>query len=138
MAWHVAFIHFFYSSRVKDFCKFLFFAFFASEYSIFQNHWCHGSWPPSCTSFNIATLEFFPIVLSLFLWGKHVANCCILFFADNESLAHIINKQSCKDQLLIKFFVQKLVLSCLCYKISSKAKHLQGTQNHLADSLFRL
>ena len=64
---------------------------------------------------NNAILEFNPIVLSLYLWGHTMRNHCILFFADNESLVYVINKQSTKDKSLM-FFVRKLVLICLEYK----------------------
>ena len=102
--------------------------------ALFQNHWCYGSWPPSWTMYNIAVLEFFPIVLSLFLWGSAMSNRCILFFTNNEALVHVINKQSCKDQHLM-FFVRKMVLICLKYNVLFKAKHIPGIHNHLADSL---
>ena len=64
-------------------------------------------------------------------------NRCILFFTDNESLVHVINKQSSKDKSLM-FFVQKLVLICLEYNIVFKAKHIDGVKNRLGDSLSRL
>jgi len=82
-------------------------------------------------------LEFFPIVLSLSLWGSDMSNRCILFFTDYQALVQVINKQSCKDQHLI-FFVRKMVLICLKYNILFKAKHIPGIHNHLADSLSRL
>ena len=56
------------------------------------------------------TLQFYPIVLSLYLWGSEIRNHCFLFFTDNKALVHVINKQSCKDKGLM-FFVRKLVLS---------------------------
>ena len=102
--------------------------------ALFQNHWCYGSWPPSWTTYNIAALEFFPIVLSLFLWGSAMSDLCSLFFTDNEALVHVINKQSCKHQHLM-FFVRKMVLICLKYNILFKAKHIPGIHNHLADSV---
>ena len=105
--------------------------------ALFQNHWCYKAWPPSWTTYNIAALEFFPIVLSLFLWGSALSNRCILFFTDNEALVHVINKQSFKDQQLM-FFVRKMVLICVKYNILFKAKHVPGICNHLADSLSRL
>lgn len=105
--------------------------------AVFGFKWCYGAWPVEWTSYNIAFLEFYPIVLSLFLWGDEMKNRCILFFTDNEALVHVINKQSCKDtQLMI--FVRKLVLICLKHNILFKAKHVPGTKNCLADSLSRL
>ena len=105
--------------------------------AIFGNAWCYGRWPDEWLHRNIAILEFFPIVLSLCLWGDKMRNHSILFFTDNEALVHVINKQSCHDKVLM-VFVRKLVLVCLEYNILFKAKHIPGTQNILADSLSRL
>lgn len=105
--------------------------------AIFGSHWCYGKWPPGWEHKNIAILEFYPIVLSLHLWGEAMCNQCILFFTDNESLVHVINKQSCKDKSLM-VFVRKLVSTCLHYNILFKAKHIPGVYNKLADALSRL
>ncbi len=66
--------------------------------AIFGNAWCYGRWPEKWLHRNIAILEFFPIVLSLCLWGEKMRNHSILFFTDNEALVHVINKQSCRDK----------------------------------------
>lgn len=105
--------------------------------AIFGSKWCYGSWPIEWTSFNIAVLEFYPIVLSLCLWGELMRNRCILVFTDNEAIVHAINKQSCKDKHLM-FYVRKLVFVCLQHNIMFKAKHVKGIHNGLADSLSRL
>ena len=105
--------------------------------AIFGTHWCYGKWPKEWMHKNIAILEFYPIVLSLYLWGPRMSNQSILFFTDNEALVHVINKQSCKDKSLM-FFVRKLVLLCLQHNILFKAKHVRGVDNGLADSLSRL
>ena len=97
----------------------------------------NGEWPDSWRHRNIAILEFYPIVLSMYLWGSEMSNRQILFFTDNEALVHVINKQSCRDKQLM-FFVRKLVLVCLTNNIVFKAKHIPGLQNKLADSLSRL
>lgn len=106
--------------------------------AIFGSEWCYGKWPTEWLQLNhnIAFLEFYPIVLSLYLWGHKMQNRCILFFTDNESLVYVINKQSCRDKQLM-FFVRKLVLVCLRYNIVFKAKHIPGTKNKLADCLSR-
>ena len=57
-------------------------------------------------------LEFYPIVLSLCLWGHRMSNQCVLFFTDNESLVLVINKQTSKDSDLMTF-VRMMVLVCL-------------------------
>ena len=63
-----------------------------------------------------------------------MCNQCILLFTDNESLVHVINKQSCKDKSLM-VFVRKLVSICLHYNIVFKATHISGVRNKLADAL---
>jgi hypothetical protein len=105
--------------------------------AIFGKHWLYGKWPPDWAYRNIAILEFYPIVLSMYLWGHEIKNRCILFFTDNEALVHVINKQSCRDKHLM-FFVRQLVLVCLRHNIVFKAKHVPGSKNTLADSLSRL
>ena len=104
--------------------------------AIFGNNWCYGSWQDNWIGKNIAILEFYPIVLSLILWGDQLCNQCVLFFTDNEALVHVINKQSCRDPSLMSF-VRKLVSICLQY-ILFKAKHIPGVHNTLADCLSRL
>ena len=81
---------------------------------------------------NIASLEFFRVVLSLRLWGPQMRNQSILFFTDNEALVHVINKQSYRDKTLM-MFVRKLVLVCLEHNIVFKGKHIPGVRNKLAD-----
>ena len=105
--------------------------------AVFGRKWCYGKWPNSWLHQNIALLEFYPIVLSLHLWGHTMQNRCILFLTDNEALVYVINKQSCRDKNLM-FFVRKLVLICLQHNILFKAKHVRGVYNTLADSLSRL
>ena len=95
----------------------------------------NGAWPADWVNYNIAVLEFYPIVLSLCLWVHLVKNQCILFFTD-EAVVHAINKQSCKDKDMM-FYVRKLVLTCLENNLF-KAKHIKGINNVLADSLSRL
>ena len=105
--------------------------------AIFGSHWCYRKWPSNWEYQNIAILEFYPIVLSLYLWGEAMSNQCILFFTDNESLVHVINRQTCKDKHLMAF-VQKLVSICLHHNILFKAKHIPGIHNNQADALSRL
>lgn len=70
--------------------------------AFFGQHWCYDEWPDGWARLNIAILEFYPIVLSLYLWGLHMSNKNI-FFTGNEALVHVINKQSCKDKVLMTF-----------------------------------
>lgn len=52
----------------------------------------YGIWPDDWAYRNIAILEFYPIVLSLYLWGQTMSNKHVLFFTDNNALIHVINK----------------------------------------------
>jgi len=47
--------------------------------AIFGSHWCYGKRPSNWQNQNIAILEFYPIVLSLYLWGAAMSHQCILF-----------------------------------------------------------
>ena len=105
--------------------------------AVFGAHWCYGEWPKTWIGLNIAILEFYPIVLSLILWGGHIRNKRITFFTDNEALVHVINKSTCKDKYLLTF-VRKLVLVCLRQNILFKAQHIPGFKNVLPDALSRL
>ena len=84
--------------------------------------------------YSIAVIEFYPIVLSLCLWGHRMRNQCVLFFTENESLVSVINKQTSKYSDLMTF-VRTMVLVCLQNNILFKAKRIAGSRNVLADSL---
>lgn len=86
--------------------------------AVFRDKWFYGPWPDSWKSLNIAVLEFYPIVLSVIIWGHFMRNQCITFFTDNEALVHVINKSSCRDKFLMSF-VRRLVLVCLQNNIIS-------------------
>lgn len=104
---------------------------------IFGRKWAFGKWPSDWTHKNIAFLELFPIVLGVRMWGDSLANKRILFFTDNDSIVHVINRQTSKDTELLQLLCQ-LVLTCLRHNILFKARHIQGKKNILADSLSRL
>ena len=105
--------------------------------AVFQDQWFYGPWPESWKSLNIAVLEFYPIVLSVIIWGHLMRNQRITFFTDNEALVHVINKSSCRDKFLMSF-VRRLVFVCLQNNILFRARHVPGIKNDLADSLSRL
>ena len=75
--------------------------------AVFGEKWCYRKWPDNWLHHNIAMLEFYPIVLSLYLWGHHMKKRSILFLTDNEALVYVINKQSCNDKNLM-FFCAKI------------------------------
>ena len=71
------------------------------------------------------------------LVGNTVKNKRILFYSDNESVEHVINKQTSKHIGLLAL-VRQLVLICLSQNIYFRARHVSGRHNVLADSLSHL
>jgi hypothetical protein len=60
---------------------------------VYGSRWFYGSFPDDWKVMNIMTLEFYPIILALEIWGSLWKNHCILFFTDNEALVSVINKE---------------------------------------------
>ena len=104
---------------------------------IFGKHWAYGTWPEAWKGHNICFLEFFPIVVALSTWCSELKNKRVLFFTDNESVVHVINRQTTKDTKMLAL-LRTLVLICLRNNILFKARHIQGVKNVLADRLSRL
>ena len=105
---------------------------------VFGSHWEYGERPHKWkTERDIFFIEFFPIVVGLSLWCHTLRNKKVLFMTDNESVVHVINKQTSRDPYLLSL-IRKMVLICLRNNILFKAKHIPGVKNGLADSLSRL
>ena len=47
--------------------------------ALFGREWCYGKWPENWLKYSVAVLEFYPIVLSLCLWGHRMRNQCVPF-----------------------------------------------------------
>ena len=62
--------------------------------SFFGKQWAYGRWPESWTEYNISFLESFPIVAGLGIWSHKLKHRRVLFFADNESIVYVINKNN--------------------------------------------
>lgn len=103
---------------------------------VYRSQWFYGSFPDDWKTLNIMTLEFYPIILSVEIWGPLWKNHAILFFTDNEALVSVINKQTSQVGQVMRM-VRHLVLRCLQYNILFKAKHIPGKKNILADCLSR-
>jgi len=101
---------------------------------VFGKKWAYDKWSSDCTHKIIAFLELFPIVLGVQMWGDSLANKLILFFPDNDSVVHVINRQTSKNKEFLCLLFQ-LVLIYLRHNILFKARHIQGKKNVLADSL---
>ena len=57
------------------------------------------------------------------LGGIHMANSCICFQCDNETLVYNLNKQGSKESQIM-LMIRKFVLLALQYNISFKAEHI--------------
>lgn len=65
-----------------------------------------------------------------------MVNSKVLFLSDNQAVVEVLNKQSCRDKILMRL-VRRLVLCTLSYNIVFRAKHIAGKSNLVADHLFR-
>ena len=96
-----------------------------------------GEWPADWRDKNITLLEFYPIVVALFIFTEELRNKRVCFHTDNNALVYIINNQTSKENNVM-ILVRKFVLQCLTNNIVFKAKHIPGKHNIIADLLSRL
>ena len=68
----------------------------------FKNYWIQDQYPLAWQNMHITVLEIYPIFILLSIFGSHISNSNVLFFCDNSSVCHIINKQSSKHPFIMK------------------------------------
>ncbi|XP_072051535.1 uncharacterized protein [Amphiura filiformis] len=103
----------------------------------FQGKWFQGKWPNAkFKNRSIAWLEFFPILVSVVLWGEQLTGKRIMLRSDNMPVVKIINKQSSKCPQIMKL-VRFFVLQCLKLNLAFCARHIPGKVNDIADALSR-
>lgn len=93
----------------------------------------------NCTSYfphSIATRELFPVAITVETWGNSTSNSKILFFSDNQAAVQVMNKKSCKVNVIMHL-ERRLVVACLYCSIRFKAKHIKGTLNIVPVQLSR-
>ena len=78
----------------------------------------------------------FLIVISLHIWGPHIANKCVAFYTDNAAIVDIINHHTSKHPLVMTL-VCDLVLTSLTYNILFRASHIPCVHNTGADYISR-
>ena len=76
-------------------------------------------------------------MLAAELFGKLLANHCIIFMSDNPGVVDIVNKCTSKNRAIMKL-VRRLVLACLKYNVLFRCRHVPGYENVIADHLSRL
>jgi len=104
---------------------------------VFGKHWAYGTWPDAWKANNICFLEFCPLVVGLSTWCSKLKNKRVLFMTDNESVVHVINKQTAKGTKMLRL-LRAMVLICPRNNIFFRARQIPGVRNVLADSLSRL
>ena len=97
--------------------------------AVFGSRWFQCRFPQIWQSYNIAVLELYPIVASLELWGKYMANHSVLFLTDNQAVVEVINKQSAMISHLMRL-VRRLVIIALKFNVYFKSKHIPGKTCH--------
>ncbi|KAK3097748.1 hypothetical protein FSP39_012785, partial [Pinctada imbricata] len=106
----------------------------------FNGKWMFMQWPPHLESCDIIKdiifLELIPFVLAIEVWGKFLRNRRVYFNVDNEALVAILNKQSSKSKRVMSL-LRPLVLALMNYNTTFKARHIEGANNVIADSISR-
>ncbi|XP_061470916.1 uncharacterized protein LOC133379514 isoform X1 [Rhineura floridana] len=107
---------------------------------IFGDSWCHGSWPETWVQEglvrDLTLLEFFPIVVAVYLWPDRLRDTTVHFWCDNLSTVHVINSLTSKNPRVVHL-VHAFVLHCLQFNILFLARHVPGIDNGIADALSR-
>ena len=104
---------------------------------VFAKRWFSNQWPVSWLQYHITIRELFPIVLAIHFWGPRLQNKCVQFHTDNMALVYVLNKQTSKDPIIMKW-VRQLMLLTLKFSIMFQALHIKGIKNIAADQLYRL
>ena len=106
----------------------------------FKGHWTYAKWPlqwyTSGITDDITTLELFPILVALHVWGDKLKNKKIRFMCDNMAVVNILNSMTSKSGNVMTL-VRRITLLCLEYNMVIKANHIQGVKNNLCDALSR-
>ena len=102
----------------------------------FQGKYLLGEFPPSWSLLDIQVLELYPIFLLVNIFGPCLKNQSITFHCDNSAIVHTINKQSCRNKIVMKL-LRPMVLLMLQLNIKFRAVHIPGLKNDLCDALSR-
>ena len=102
----------------------------------FKNNWLQGSFPLSWQKYNIAVLEFFPLLVLVDVFGPELMNATVIFFTDNQAVYHILQELSSKHPAII-VLLRELVALLLKYNIDLRSEHVMGKHNTLCDLISR-
>ena len=82
------------------------------------------------------TLELYPVLVLIGIFGPYLRNSSILFHSDNQGVVDIVNKQSSSFPIIMTI-VRKLVLYTVKYNINLRSEHIKGDKNVLCDLISR-
>ena len=99
--------------------------------------WFCVKFPPKWLSYHITIKEFYPIVISTFIFGHKLRNHSIVYHCDNQAVVSIINKQSSRNRKVM-VLLRQFVLNCLNFNLDFKSVHIAGSQNVTSDLISRL
>lgn len=106
----------------------------------FRGHWCAQEWPndwhAAGLTRDLTFLEFFPIVVSVYIWGSEMADKSVHFWCDNMAVVQVINSLSSKSGRVMNL-VRAFTLKCLRLNLLFRARHVPGVANGVADALSR-
>ena len=102
--------------------------------SLVKRKWVAGTWHIPFYSSDITVLELYPLALVTELFGKFLANLCILFMSDNSGGVDVVNKTTSQNRSIMKL-VRQLLLACLSHNILFRSKHVPGYEIVIADRL---
>lgn len=106
----------------------------------FQGRWLCEAWPEawlaSGRTNDIVLLEYFPILVSIYVWGEQLRNKKVLFRCDNKSVVQTINGQTSRSPEIM-ILVRALTLKSLRLNLTIRAEFIPGLSNSIADSLSR-
>jgi hypothetical protein len=80
--------------------------------------------------------EMFAVYAALFVYRSLLRHCFVLFYVDNSTDVHILNRQATRSARLAGLLREIYSIS-LNYNISIYARHRSGQDNVLADFLSR-
>lgn len=107
----------------------------------FHRRWSFGIWPESWhiqgITDDITILEFFPLLVSLYIWGTELRNKKITFNCDNQSVVEILNSRTSKSRRVM-VLLRAFTLKCLELNILVKGSFIRGSRNIKADYISRL
>ena len=85
----------------------------------------------------IETLELYPILIIIGMFGQEIKNTAVTFHSDNKVVVKVLNKQSSSNKVIMRV-VRPLVLLLMRHGIRLRARHDTGRKSVLCDLIRQL